>query len=543
MTYLYPMVAATAISLAIIPAMVRLAPWLGMMDQPDGRKIHGMPIPRVGGWGIVIGALLPILIWAPLDPLMLSYVFGALILLAFGALDDRREMGHYTKFVGQFVAVVPVVTYGGLYVTSFPLLGPDALPPFIGKAFTLFAIVGMINAVNHSDGLDGLAGGESLLSLSAMAYLAYLAHADVAIVMILASIGGLLGFLRYNTHPASVFMGDGGSQFLGFTLGFLAVLLTQRLDPSLSPAVVLLLLGLPIVDILVVLKRRITSGMNWFRATRNHIHHRLLNLGFVHEESVVIIYSIQAVCVISAIILRHQRDWLIMLVYFSTCGVVFALINAAEKSGWKAQKSSTQETFGDALSFVRHTLLVVAPRRFLDLAIPGYLIGGSLLAKDVPHDFGWVAAAAALLMLVDMLFIDVTRSIARRALIYAVATFVIYLHLDYPEVITQWMGSIRYVFFTLVALSVAVAIRFSPRRRRFEFEATAMDYLMVVVVLITSIYAFFYTSDNIIMGFVVKLIIILYSCELMIIEKRNRWNVLTSSALIGAGVLAVRGLL
>jgi UDP-GlcNAc:undecaprenyl-phosphate GlcNAc-1-phosphate transferase len=109
-------------------------------------------------------------------------------------------------------------------------------------------MVGMINAINHSDGLDGLAGGESMLSLGGIAYLSYLAGGTTVTVMALATIGGLFGFMRFNTHPARIFMGDGGSQFLGYTLGFLAVLLTQKVNPVLSPALPALLLGLPIAD-------------------------------------------------------------------------------------------------------------------------------------------------------------------------------------------------------------------------------------------------------------------------------------------------------
>ena len=253
MNYLLTMIVATSISLAVIPVMVRLAPKLGMMDKPHPRKVHLKPVPRVGGWGIVLGAVLPFIIFTPLDSTVLYYFFGILVLFLFGTWDDRKEVGHYVKFFGQFIAVIPVVVFGELYVTSLPFLGIDALTPWLGIPFTIFAMVGVINALNHSDGLDGLAGGESLLSLVAITFLSYLAGAEFATVIAVATIGGVLGFLRYNTHPASVFMGDGGSQFLGFTLGFLVILLTQKIDPSLSPSVVLLLLGLPIVDILVVL--------------------------------------------------------------------------------------------------------------------------------------------------------------------------------------------------------------------------------------------------------------------------------------------------
>ena len=289
-----------------------MAPRLGMVDMPDPRKVHATPVPRVGGVGIVLGALIPLLLWLPLSAGILAYVFGSLVLFGFGAWDDSHELGHYVKFIGQFIAVLTVVYYGDVYVRQIPFMGMESVPDSIGKPFTVFAMVGMINAMNHSDGLDGLAGGLSVLSLSSIAYLAYLADGSQVVAIAVAVLGGIFGFLRYNTHPARVFMGDSGSQFLGFTLGFLAVLLTQNVNPVLSPALPALLLGLPIVDILAVFAQRVYHGMNWFRATRNHIHHRLLELGFHHYEAVVVIYSIQMFFIIGAIFLSYESDALIL---------------------------------------------------------------------------------------------------------------------------------------------------------------------------------------------------------------------------------------
>ena len=264
MELLLTLFTAGAASLAIVPLMMRLAPRLGMVDQPNSRKVHAYPIPRVGGWGIVLGALVAILVWAPFDELVLCYIFGVVVLFAFGAWDDRRELGHYTKFIGQLVAVSPVVFIAGLYVVHFPFVGPHAIPAWAAMAFTVFALIGMTNAINHSDGLDGLAGGEAVLSLVAIGFLAYLAKGNLTVLIAFSVIGGVFGFLRYNTHPAVVFMGDSGSQVIGFSLGLLAVLLTQRTAPDLSPTVVLLLLGLPVADILYVFYRRIREGRNWF---------------------------------------------------------------------------------------------------------------------------------------------------------------------------------------------------------------------------------------------------------------------------------------
>jgi len=544
MEYFYPFITGVALSLAIIPVMIRLAPVLGMMDKPDERKVHKGLIPRVGGWGIVVGALVPIVIWVPLDRVISLYVLGGAILLFFGALDDRYEMGHYAKFVGQFLAVVPLVVFGDFYVSHIPFIGTP-LGPELGMPFTIVAMIGVINALNHSDGLDGLASGEALLSLAAILYLAFLAHSNVAIILILAVIGGLLGFLRYNSHPATVFMGDSGSQFLGFTLAFLVIWLTQWIDTSLSPSVALLLLGLPIADILMVLKKRAASGSNLFLATKNHIHHRLLALGFVHQESVVIIYSVQTLCVLAGLILRHQPDWLIIVVYLVICVAVFMGLNLAERRQWKASGNKKVSAFGHAVSFFRKRLLVVAPRRFLDYALPAYFIAGALLVREVPSDFGVMAGIVFALMVVLPWIEEGTRSLLHRGLIYITATFVVYLELNYPYQahLAAWVDAIRLAFFVLVGLSVLVAIRFSPRRRRYEFEPTGTDYLMVVAIVVSISYSAIGGTGTLFTHLVLQLVTVLYACELILIEKRSRWNPLTLGALASAGIIAIRAVL
>jgi UDP-GlcNAc:undecaprenyl-phosphate/decaprenyl-phosphate GlcNAc-1-phosphate transferase len=221
------LVLSVAISMLVIPLAIRLAPYIGMVDQPDPRKVHKVPVPRVGGLGIAAGTMIPFFFLARFDAVALSFIVGCLVLLVFGVWDDARQISHWPKFLGQLTAVGVVVFWGDLYVTRLPFIEGAVLSPAVGKVFTMFAMVGVINAINHSDGLDGLAAGETLLSLTALAFLGYLTQSGFMTDVALGMIGGLLGFLRYNTHPARVFMGDAGSQVLGFGVAFLVVYLTQ----------------------------------------------------------------------------------------------------------------------------------------------------------------------------------------------------------------------------------------------------------------------------------------------------------------------------
>lgn len=529
---------AVAISLLVIPLMVRLAPVFGMLDRPEARKVHQRPVPRVGGWGIVVATLSSVLVWATLDPLLQSYILGSLVLLGFGAWDDRTELSPGWKFLGQFIAVIPVIWYGGLFVERFPF-GIEEIPVIGAQLFTLFAMLGMINAINHSDGLDGLAGGESLLSLGAMAALILLAGDESALLVAIACMGGILGFLRYNTHPASLFMGDGGSQFLGFTLGFLAVLLTQRIDPNLSAGVVMLLLGLPVADILMVFYKRVRSGMSWFRATKNHIHHRLLALGFVHQESVLLIYSVQTFLVLSGVALAHADDWLILAVYLGVLTAVFGALHWAETRGWQPREARTREEGARPFNDV----LVVLPRRFVGITVPAIFILGALTAGEVPSDLGWLAFAAALLLALDSGVTRRSSPLVRRAAYYTLAVALIYLHSGGDGAAPAWYDELRTLVFMGLATSVILAVRFSPRRRRHEFTATAMDYLMILLVLAVAYLAEIMGEARLDGAFVLQLTILFYAMELLTVEKRERWSGLSTAAVLAGVLLGIRSLM
>ena len=165
--YFLMAIMAMAVCMAIIPIMIRIAPYIGMVDSPDSRKVHSVAIPRSGGIGIVVGILIPLIIWLDHSPFSISLILGCLVLLIFGAWDDAKNIRPMFKFIGQFIAAILVVYYGDIYVFHFPFMGLEEVPEYIGKPFTVIAIVGMINALNLSDGLDGLAGGEALISLAA----------------------------------------------------------------------------------------------------------------------------------------------------------------------------------------------------------------------------------------------------------------------------------------------------------------------------------------------------------------------------------------
>ena len=536
------LVAGIAISVMIIPLAWRFAPLMGMIDQPDARKVHSVPIPRIGGWGIVFGTLIPIALVVPLDPLVQSYLIGGLVLFIAGAWDDAKEIGHFTKFASQLFAAGIVVFYGDLWIAQAPYAGIEEVSPFFGKPFTFFAMVGVMNAINHSDGLDGLAGGESMLSLIVLAFLAFVGDdGTIAVVIACSAMGGVLGFLRFNTYPAQVFMGDTGSQFLGFTVAFLAIYLTQVCHPALSNALPLLMIGLPIVDILAVLFLRIRQNMNWFRATRNHIHHRLLDRGFNHYESVIIIYSIQALLVISAIFMRYQNDWLVTAWYLFVCAAVFVFLVIAERSDWHAHRTDDESKVSQIITYLKTKgILTVAPTRLVMVLVPLFIAVTPLLVTTVPRDFGMVSGVMLVVLSFEMFFGKNGDSITARAAISVVAIFAAYLSVNYaPSYIVDFEFG-RIFYFTLLAIAIATSVRFS---KRISFHATPTDYLIVFGLITIAFFAneHFVARDTSVL--LIEAVILLYGCQLLIEQRSGRRSLLNVSTLGALGVLAVRGLL
>lgn len=541
MNHPFILITAMAASVALIPVLIRIAPRLGMIDHPDKRKVHALPVSRVGGIGIVIGAVISMALWLPMEALIGSYLVGAAVLLAFGAWDDARELGHYTKFVGQFLAVLPVVYVGDLYVWHFPFLGLGPIPSEYAKPLTVFSMVGLINAINHSDGLDGLAGGEALLSLLAISMLAYLAGGGVTLGVAMATIGGVLGFLRFNAHPAQVFMGDGGSQFLGFTLGFLTVQLTQQVNTALSAALPALLIGLPVVDILAVLFLRARSGTNWFRATKNHVHHRLLGLGFGHYESVVVIYSIQALFVLNAVWLRYEEDGLIVGLYLAICAGLFFALTLAERTRWRLHGHEGPSQFAALMAAIRaRRVWRVTPAWIVAIGVPAYLLTGSVWVDRVPRDFAVASAILFVVMCGELLFGRHKHSFAHRAAVYAAAMFVVYLIGEYPPALGIGQAGIEFWFFAVLGVAILLSVRYD---RENVFRTTPLDYLMILLSLGVGIVSDIAPLDGDLGTFALKTVIVMYGCEVLLLRVLKRWSGLNFAALLTLGVLGVRGLI
>ncbi len=296
--------AALVVGLIVTPLVRTLAHRYGLLDQPGGRKVHQVPIPRLGGvaMAIAFGVAIGLATLASPDlgeteglrpnraPAILA---GVGMLLLVGIVDDVRGMRPMVKLAFQAAAAV-LAWWLGLSVDRIFLpwaivdLGPLALP------ITVVWIVGVINAVNLIDGLDGLASGVALTALGAFGLLAAVDGVDPTLPIIAATIGAAVGFLAYNLYPASIIMGDTGSMFLGFVIAAIGISLTQDGVRPVAPWVPIIALGVPLLDTAWAVVRRTARGEAFFVADRGHIHHWLLRQGLTHRDAMLTLTALSA---------------------------------------------------------------------------------------------------------------------------------------------------------------------------------------------------------------------------------------------------------
>ena len=308
---MFAFVFALAVAFASTPAVKMLAIKIKAVDVPkDNRRMHKIPIPRMGGLAIFSGFLLSSILFIPMSGQFRAILIGALILVVLGIVDDIVALDAKIKFVGQIAAaLIPALSgvvirgFGHPFAeNSYFYLGVLSIP------VTVLWIVGITNAVNFIDGLDGLACGVSAIATVTMLIIAVL-YSEVQIALMMAALAGAcLGFLPYNMNPAKIFMGDTGSMFLGYILAVTSIQGLFKFYAVISFAVPFILLGLPIFDTGFAIIRRLLKGQSPLQADRGHVHHRLIDLGFDQKQSVAILYAFSALMGLTAVILARTNE-------------------------------------------------------------------------------------------------------------------------------------------------------------------------------------------------------------------------------------------
>ncbi len=313
----------------LVPLVIKLAFRVGAVDNPSQRKVHTQPMPRLGGLAIYIGFTGIVLLTQPLTQQIIGLLIGGTIITILGIFDDIKDISPRLKLAGQILAACVLVVYNiDVDFITHPL-GEGILPlGYLSIPVTIFWIVGITNAVNLIDGLDGLAAGISVIAAITLAIVGFSEGQILMVTLALMLAASTLGFLRYNFHPARIFMGDSGSMFLGFNLGALAIMGLVKSVTIISIFVPVLILGIPIFDTLFAIIRRIINDKPIFKADKEHLHHCLLNKGFTHKQTVLIIYAINIFLGGTAIVLT----------YLTTVQGMFILAIVSTLTLWGAQK-------------------------------------------------------------------------------------------------------------------------------------------------------------------------------------------------------------
>ncbi len=341
--------AAALIAFLLTPLVRHVARRLDVVDRPERRRVNVRPIPRGGGLAVAAAflAVAAVLVWlgagsgigradGTIEPRQLvALLLGAAAAAALGALDDYAQLRARWQLAGQVALALGAVWLGiGVGFVNNPF-GPGVIrfDGLVAVGFTVLWIVGMMNSINFIDGLDGLSSGVGLIAAATLGLISLTTVVGQPFVALLCFTlaGALLGFLRWNFHPASIFIGTSGVMFIGYTLALLSILGTAKV------AVALLVLGVPIIDTFWIIVRRLATGRSPFTPDRGHIHHRLLDLGLSHRQTVLLIY---AICLVLAG----------LTFVLSGTGQVYAFIGIVVVSGVVLFFLTRRSLAGDGLS-------------------------------------------------------------------------------------------------------------------------------------------------------------------------------------------------
>ncbi len=288
---LFAFAAAGLVATALTPLVARLAFRLGAVDEPRARGLSERTTPLLGGFAILGGVLVAGFIWLPNDDQTRAILVAAALIALIGGLDDIFDLHPSVKLVGQIgAALIPVLAGVTVDRVTLPFVGSVGLGEFSG-VLTVIGLVAVMNVVNLTDGVDGLAAGVCTIGAATFAVLAFdLGKADAAVLAALTA-GAALGFLLHNFHPASIFMGDSGSNLLGLLLGCAAVQGTLKTNAVVALILPLLILAVPFLDTGFVVAKRIKYRQPIYRGDAWHFHHRLANIGFSQRRTVLYLYG------------------------------------------------------------------------------------------------------------------------------------------------------------------------------------------------------------------------------------------------------------
>lgn len=299
----------------IVPFIKKIAFHIDAVDIPNKRKVHTKPMPRLGGLGIYFGFLLGYMLFGQHSSTMNSILIGSFIIVLTGVVDDIKPLKASTKFIGQLVSTLIVVFYGNIVLKDVSAFGIYINFDILAYPLTIAFILGCINCMNLIDGLDGLAAGISSIYFLTIGIISTISGSvGLDFVLTFVMLGSTLGFLVHNFNPASIFMGDSGSMFLGFIIAVISLLGFKNVTMT-SLIIPLLILAIPILDTLFAIIRRVLKGESISTPDKFHIHHQLLNRKFSQRATVLIIYGVNLLFSFASIVYVLQDRIMGYIIY------------------------------------------------------------------------------------------------------------------------------------------------------------------------------------------------------------------------------------
>jgi len=530
------------------PPMSHLAIRIGGIDKPDDRKVHSYETPRLGGIALFCAFLFSVLFFIDIDRQIKSFLAGAIVIFLTGLVDDLSCLSPRNKLIGQIVASCVSVISGGLFITTLgnPLgLGQVDLG-VMGVPFTLFVVVGVINAINLIDGLDGLAGGVSAVACLAFGVLAWKTGNSNLLALVVALVGAIFGFLRYNTYPARIFMGDSGSLFLGYCMAFFSVILLKGSHGSISPVAPLIILGVPIFDTLVVMCRRKLTGKRVSSPDKTHIHHRLMDLGFGHRFSVLMIYGWAYLLAVSALLLQGTRDSIQMLTLVLFCAGLYAFLTWLNASNKIQNINLLQNNSSLRLS---NTYRSIVTRSRVLLVIMKYLLMLvlSLVVIVKPYYESAIAfAGGALLIAISLLLIIGSRwsNSILQYVIYLSGLLGIFIIENYGYQSQVYGFNLVWISHLLFAsLFSAVVIKTVLRQRAVHLMNSKFEYLILFVVLAIPLFPANFIEDFHLMSVAAKSAIMFVAYKLILMRQVRKNRKILAATFFALLALVIRYLL
>jgi len=335
MVYYLLFFVSLGLSLVLTPLVERLAYRFRFLDIPDGRKRHRVPIPLLGGLAIYASFFLTLALCYLVRPewlearqsLFFGLLIGGTLIFLAGVFDDAYGLNAPQKFLVQIVASLVLINFedpGKALQNIIPGLPDTALVRYLGILLFVFWVVMLTNAINLIDGLDGLATGISFLSVYFLTLTAIGLNRTYLLPFLVPLLGATLGFLRYNFHPARIFLGDAGSMLLGFLIAVISFQGFAKRITFFTLLIPILLLGIPILDTALSFARRILAGRNPFSADRDHIHHKLIRLGLTQVQTVSILYLVCAALGILSLSLIRFESGVVLAIAVPLTMLIFA---------------------------------------------------------------------------------------------------------------------------------------------------------------------------------------------------------------------------